>query len=90
MSSGDSFTLDDFRRVLREGAGFDESVDLDGDIMDSTFEELGYESLALLETGSRIERDYGIRLDEDKMASVVNPRALIDMVNEQLRYGGNT
>ena len=78
------FTLDDLRRILREGAGADESVDLDGDILDSEFEALGYESLALLETGGRIEREWGITLDDDVLGNVTTPRALIDVVNADL------
>ncbi|MHC5907766.1 acyl carrier protein [Streptomyces sp. S6] len=79
------FTLDDLRRILTEGAGADESVDLDGDILDMPFEALGYESLALLETGSRIEREYTISLDEEVLAVVNTPRALLSSVNAQLR-----
>ncbi|GAB2786435.1 acyl carrier protein [Streptomyces daliensis] len=76
------FTLDDLRRILREGAG--ETVDLDGDILDTGFEELGYESLALLETGGRIEREYGITLDDAALTDAVTPRALIEVVNADL------
>ncbi|ROT33849.1 acyl carrier protein [Micromonospora sp. HM5-17] len=79
-----SFTDDDLRRILREGAGSDESVDLDGDILDSTFEELGYDSLALLETGSRIEREYQITLEDDAVSGVRTPRELIDLVQQRL------
>jgi len=79
------FTANDLRRILLEGAGADEGVDLDGDILDVRFEALGYESLALLETGSRIEREYGITLDEDALAVANTPRALIATVNSQLR-----
>ncbi|MEU9354673.1 acyl carrier protein [Streptomyces griseoloalbus] len=79
------FTADDLRRILLEGAGADEGVDLDGDILDVRFDALGYESLALLETGSRIEREYGITLDEDALAIADTPRALIAAVNAQLR-----
>ncbi|MFI0234838.1 acyl carrier protein [Streptomyces sp. NPDC017086] len=78
-------TLDNLRRILTEGAGADENVDLDGDILDVPFEALGYESLALLETGSRIEREYGISLDEEVLAVVNTPRALLSSVNAQLR-----
>jgi minimal PKS acyl carrier protein len=59
-------------------------VDLNGDILDVQFEALGYESLALLETGSRIEREYGIALDEDLLTDADTPRALIAVVNEHL------
>ncbi|MEV0743490.1 acyl carrier protein [Streptomyces sp. NPDC050549] len=79
-----SFTLDDLRRILREAAGADEGVDLDGDILDVQFESLGYESLALLETGSRIEREYDIALDEDLLADAQTPRTLMAAVNQAL------
>jgi act minimal PKS acyl carrier protein len=78
------FTLDDLKRILLESAGADESVDLDGDILDLTFDALGYESLALLETGSRIEREYGITLDESALADATTPRQLLDVVTTQL------
>ncbi|MEU8027629.1 acyl carrier protein [Streptomyces sp. NPDC049099] len=78
------FTLEDLKRILREGAGTDEGVDLDGDILDVDFEDLGYESLALLETGGRIEREYEISLDEDALSEARTPRALLEAVNAQL------
>ncbi|MEE4545923.1 acyl carrier protein [Streptomyces sp. V4-01] len=78
------FTLDDLRRILLEAAGADENVDLTGDIVDTEFQALGYESLALLETGSRIEREFGISLDDSALTDAVTPRGLIDIVNEQL------
>ncbi|MER5279377.1 acyl carrier protein [Streptomyces sp. NPDC002809] len=87
MSSPDThtvFAIDDLRRILREAAGTAEGVDLDADILDTTFNSLGYESLALLETGGRIEREYGIALDDDTLSDADTPRALIDVVNDQL------
>ncbi|XKK61438.1 phosphopantetheine-binding protein [Streptomyces sp. ARC32] len=82
------FTLDDLRRILIEAAGADENVDLAGDILDTTFEVLGYESIALLETGGRIEREYDIVLDDDDLGDDVTPRDLIDVVNTQLSLSG--
>ncbi|EHN77678.1 phosphopantetheine-binding protein [Streptomyces coelicoflavus] len=82
------FTLDDLRRILIEAAGADENVDLAGDILDTTFEVLGYESIALLETGGRIEREYDIVLDDDDLGDDVTPRDLIDVVNAQLSLSG--
>ncbi|MEU7580018.1 acyl carrier protein [Streptomyces sp. NPDC041068] len=82
MTTG--FTVDDLKRILREGAGADEGVDLDGDILDAAFDELGYDSLALLETSGRIEREYGITLDESLLADAPTPSALIDAVNAHL------
>ncbi|MER6788120.1 phosphopantetheine-binding protein [Streptomyces sp. NPDC000658] len=79
------FTLDDLRRILLEAAGADENIDLGGDILDTAFEVLGYESIALLETGGRIEREYNIVLDDDDLSDELAPRDLIEAVNAQLR-----
>ncbi|WP_407564726.1 phosphopantetheine-binding protein [Streptomyces sp. 184] len=79
------FTLDDLRRILLEAAGADEATDLGADILDTAFDVLGYESLALLETGGCIEREYGISLDDDTLTTeALTPRALITTVNERL------
>ncbi|ATZ29809.1 Actinorhodin polyketide synthase acyl carrier protein (plasmid) [Streptomyces lavendulae subsp. lavendulae] len=82
--SKQEFTFDDLKRILLEGAGADEGVDLDGDILDSEFETLGYESLALLETGGRIEREFGITLDDDVFTDNPTPRSLVTAINESL------
>lgn len=78
------FTLEDLKRTLTEAAGVAEGVDLDADILDTEFEVIGYESLALLEAGSLIEREYGICLDEEAVGEANTPRAFIDVVNAQL------
>ncbi|MET8690731.1 acyl carrier protein [Streptomyces sp. NPDC004732] len=78
------FALADLKRILLEGAGADDGAALDGDILDRDFDDLGYESLALLETGSRIEREYGIALDDEVFSDNRTPRALIAAVNLHL------
>jgi act minimal PKS acyl carrier protein len=78
------FTLEDLKRTLLEAAGVAEGVDLNGDILDTEFEVIGYESLALLEAGSLIEREYDISLDEEAAGEANTPRAFIDVVNAQL------
>ncbi|MCX5203243.1 acyl carrier protein [Streptomyces sp. NBC_00237] len=83
--SKQEFTLEDLKRILLEGAGAEEGVDLDGDILDTDFEELGYESLALLETGGLIEREYGISLDDEIFADNRTPRTLVAAINVHLR-----
>ncbi|MEU2389657.1 acyl carrier protein [Streptomyces sp. NPDC007369] len=76
-------TLDDLRRILSESAGSEEGQ-LDGDILDTEFAELGYDSLALIETASVIQRDYGVEIP-DKLAT---PRELLDSVNGLLVAAG--
>lgn len=74
--------IDDLRRLLRESAGAAEGVDLDGDILDTEFELLGYDSLALLETVARITRDYQVPLDDDAAVAARTPRQLLELVNK--------
>ncbi len=76
------FTLDDLRRILREGSG--ETEGLDGEIEYVEFEDLGYESIALLETTSRISREFGVTLDDEAVVEATTPHALVDLVNEEL------
>ncbi|MGW1075602.1 acyl carrier protein [Streptomyces sp. NPDC002537] len=83
--SKQEFTIEDLKRILLEGAGADEGVDLDGDILDTDFDALGYESLALLETASRIEREYGISLDDEIFTDHNTPRTLLAAVDASLK-----
>jgi minimal PKS acyl carrier protein len=77
-------TLDDLRTILRDSGGVEEGVDLDGDISNATFEELGYDSLALLEASTNIEQTFGVRLDDPTFRDAATPKALMDVVNSQL------
>ncbi|GHB08720.1 acyl carrier protein [Streptomyces thermoviolaceus] len=80
-------TLDDLRTLLIACAGADEGSDLSGDILDTPFEDLGYDSLALMETAARIERDYGVTLSDEQVTDGLTPRILLALVNEALAVG---
>lgn len=82
------FTIDVLVQTLRECAGQDEEVDLSGDIVDRTFEELGYDSLALFNTVSRIERELRITLPETVVGDALTPRHLLKEINERTRQIG--
>ncbi|WP_405010102.1 acyl carrier protein [Kitasatospora sp. NBC_01539] len=79
-----ALSIDEFTRILRESAGEDEAVDLSGDIADVPFTDLGYDSLALLEVGGRIARDFGVDLPDEDLDGVETPRAFVDLVNAVL------
>ncbi|GAA3494170.1 acyl carrier protein [Streptomyces albogriseolus] len=78
------FELDDLKALLRECAGEEEGVDLDGDVVDVPFAELGYDSLAILQTTGRIERDFDVALDEEALDEADTPRAYLELVNRAL------
>ncbi|MEV7421612.1 MULTISPECIES: acyl carrier protein [unclassified Streptomyces] len=74
--------LDDLRRILVACAGQDDGIDLTGDILDTPLEELGYDSLALMESAARIKQEFGVDLTDDDVAEVGTPRALLSLVND--------
>ncbi|MEV0374138.1 acyl carrier protein [Streptomyces sp. NPDC050636] len=73
--------LEELTQIMRECAGEDEAVNLDGDILDVPFADLGYDSLALLEAASRIERHLDIKLADDALGEAETPRQLLAAVN---------
>ncbi|MER7794443.1 acyl carrier protein [Streptomyces sp. NPDC097640] len=84
MTQTTRMTLSELTALLRECAGEDETVDLDGDVLDTPFTDLNYDSLAVLQTVGRIEREYGVTLADDTVAEAVTPRLLLQYVNAGL------
>lgn len=80
-----TFTLDDLKQTIQACAGQDESVDLSGDISDETFSELGYDSLAVMETAGRVQREFRVELPEDEVGELKTPRDFVDFVNARLQ-----
>jgi|SRR4051794_13084007 len=83
-------TLDQLKTIMRECAGEDESVNLDGDILDVPFPDLGYDSLALLETASRVQRQFDVQLSDEDLTEVETPKAFLDLVNTALGQTAET
>jgi act minimal PKS acyl carrier protein len=75
-------TLDDLRNLMREAAG--DAGYLDGDILDVSFNDIGYDSLALLEAVARVERQYGVKIGDDAVANIESPRDFLELVNAKL------
>ena len=71
-------------KILDRAAGSDESVDLTLDVANSELDDLGYESLAILEAAGLIEREYGVALDETALFDARTPSELIAVVNNAL------
>ncbi|MFI6490856.1 acyl carrier protein [Streptomyces sp. NPDC050564] len=76
------FTLDDLQRILISVAGADEGIDLDGESADTLLTDLGYDSLALLETAAVVSREYGVTLDDEAVTAVTTPRGFVGLVND--------
>ncbi|MCU1648086.1 MAG: Actinorhodin polyketide synthase acyl carrier protein [Nocardia sp.] len=78
-------TITELRRILVESAGGEDIPELNGDIAALDFEQLGYDSLALIETASQIQRDFGVTIPEEQLIDVKTPQELIDIVNSELQ-----
>jgi act minimal PKS acyl carrier protein len=81
-----AFTQADLVACIRRAAGEDEGLDLDGDIAEITFAEMGYDSVAMVEVALLVERELGISLpdDEDRMGKSATPKMFVEVVNESL------
>ena len=80
----DEITVQDLREILAECAGADESTGIAGDIIDTPFVELGYDSLALIETAARIKQRFGVAIGDEEVAELETPRAMLGAVNSVL------
>ncbi|WP_410586025.1 acyl carrier protein [Amycolatopsis sp. lyj-23] len=73
-------TFEDLKQVLRT-CGTDESVDLDGDILDVELADLGYDSLAVLEIAARLQQRSGREIPEEVTAESMTLRQLLGYIN---------
>jgi act minimal PKS acyl carrier protein len=83
-------TMEDVKRALREGSGVEDGVDLDRDIEVKTFRDLGYDSLAVLETGLRLGREHDVQIDDEVFTDLETPQQLLDQVNLAVAAKGAT
>jgi len=77
------FTHEDLRRVVCEAAG-DDGGALGPDALDVPFNDLGYDSLAMFETLSRVSREWGVPLADDLVRPTLTPGELLATVHAAL------
>jgi act minimal PKS acyl carrier protein len=78
-----AFTEEDLTRIVREAAGEEGGV-LEGDVLDTTFADLGYDSLAMFEIINKISRDYGVPLGDGLADAGLTYRELLETVTGAL------
>jgi acyl carrier protein len=82
------FTLDNLRELMRSSAGVEDDIDIDGDIADVEFEELGYDSLAVLEVASQVQRQYSVPMPDECTEYMLTPRLAVEYINKQFEKAG--
>lgn len=78
------FTLTELTEIMRTSVGVAEGVDLNGDIVDVEFADLGYDSLAVLELASQVERRYGIPIPDEAVSEMPTPGRALEFINARL------
>jgi minimal PKS acyl carrier protein len=78
------FTVEDLKQLLSSCAGLDDAATLDGDVLHVAFADLGYDSLAILELASQVQRTYGVAMPDEAVEHMVSPQAAVDYVNIRL------
>lgn len=71
------FTLKHLRELLL----VEDAVELTTANADVVFEELGYDSLAIIEFRSQLMRQHGVRIPDDELWQLRTPRQAVDYVN---------
>jgi act minimal PKS acyl carrier protein len=75
------FDVAQVKEIMLASAGAPEGGELDGDISDVEFADLGYDSLAVLELCSQVERRYGITISDDALGEMPTPARAVEYVN---------
>jgi act minimal PKS acyl carrier protein len=77
-------TFDELKRILTECSGVDDPAGLGDETLDTAFTDLGYDSLALLETAAVVARRFGVELSDAAVTRAETPREFLDLANAAL------
>lgn len=77
-----SFGFEDLKRILVDRVGLPEDVVTDDP--SATFEDMGLDSLALVEIQLAMEQEYGITVADEDAEKIMNVGDAISYVNSQL------
>ena len=80
--SEQSFSFEDLKRILVDRVGLPEDVVKDEP--DLTFEDMGLDSLALVEIQLAMEQEYGFTVADEDAERILNVGEAIGYVNERL------
>jgi minimal PKS acyl carrier protein len=82
-----TITIDEVRELMRD-SGEEETADLNGDIADVAFTDLGYDSLAKLELAGRLQRTYQVTVPDEAFLDLQTPGQTVEFINHRLAESG--
>jgi act minimal PKS acyl carrier protein len=74
-------TIEDLRRMIAACAGESDNTPLGENVLDWDFDDLGYDSLARMETAALIAKEYRVQIPDEHITKLRTPRQLLDFVN---------
>ncbi|MEY9872996.1 act minimal PKS acyl carrier protein [Streptacidiphilus sp. MAP12-33] len=77
----DKLTLEALIELLNECNDWEDPIEPSPEVLDATFDALGYDSLTLLNAVSKLERQFGIELPETVTSEAKTPRQLLAVVD---------
>ncbi|MCW2093255.1 acyl carrier protein [Rhodococcus sp. IEGM 1318] len=77
-------TATELRKAMIASAGEDESITLGEGFETTDFVELGFDSLALMETCSQLKRTHGVVIPDETLWDFVTPEELLRWVNDNI------
>lgn len=78
-----TMSIENLRDVILRCAGGDADA-LPVDQMSVPFEELGYDSLVLIETSATLNREYGVVIPDEQLTELRTPAELLLLINDRL------
>ncbi|MFI6930360.1 acyl carrier protein [Streptomyces sp. NPDC050287] len=79
-----AFTLDDLFRIASSATGEPMDSAPPEQLQDTTFSDLGVDSLALLETATRVELETGVEIPDSQVPLLESPRLFLEYVDRRL------
>ena len=83
-----TFGLEDLKRLLTSDSNTGDGSEITESSLTDEFTELGYDSLALLELVSKVEREFGIKLPDDALENMLTPKSTVDYISARIAEGG--
>lgn len=77
-------TFDELKAIMSRCTGDTDSGQLRADDLTTPFTEIGYDSLAVLEIASQLQREYGMQIPDEAIEEMSSPQAVLDYVNASL------
>jgi minimal PKS acyl carrier protein len=78
-----AMSIEQLRSIFIACAGGDADA-LPTDMVDATFDELGYDSLVLIETSATLKREYGVVIPDEQLTELRTPAELLLLINDRI------